>query len=159
MNETHFFCLLMIDKIKEIIQPILQEEDAELVDMIYRREAGRQVLRLLVDKEGGIALSDCVKLNESISQVLDESDVITESYVIEVDSPGIDRPFKVKRDYERAKGRLVRVTLNGAILDKKEYIGRLKEISEGYIKVDVKKKGVIDIPFEKIVRARQEVEF
>lgn len=149
----------MIDKIKEIIEPILQEENTELVEIIYRREAGRQVLRLLVDRQGGIVLSDCVELNERISHVLDETNVITERYVLEVDSPGVDRPFKTKRDYERAKGRMVRVTLSEAILDKKEYIGRLQEILEDYIKVDAKKKGIIDIPFEKVIRARQEIEF
>lgn len=148
----------MIDKIKEIIESILQEENAELVEIIYRREAGRQVLRVLVDKEDGIMLTDCVKLNEKISQALDESNVITERYVLEVASPGIDRPFKIKRDYERAKGRMVRVTLNEAILDKKEYIGRLQEILNDSIKIDTKKKGILEIPFEKIIRARQEVE-
>ncbi len=149
----------MIERIREIIGPVLEVEGIELVDIIYRKEAGRQVLRLLVDKEGGIALSDCVGLNERISQVLDESNVITERYLLEVDSPGVDRWFATKRDYERAKGRLVRVTLNEAILDKKEYIGRLEEISGVAIKIDVEKKGIIELPFAKIVRARQEVEF
>ena len=149
----------MIDKIKEIINPILQEEQAELVEIIFKREAGRLVLRLLVDKDNGIQLSDCIKLNGRISQALDEQDIIQESYIIEVDSPGIDRPFKTKRDYERAVGRLVRVTLNERILDKKEYIARLKEISDTGVKIDVKNKGIIGLPFEKIVRAREEVEF
>ena len=88
-----------------------------------------------------------------------EANIIQERYVLEVDSPGIDRPFSSKRDYERAKGRLVRVTLSEAILDKKEYIGRLEAISEDSVKIDTEKKGIIDIPFGKIVRARQEVEF
>ena len=149
----------MLDKIKEIIEPVLQEEAAELIDIIYRRESGRRVLRLFVDKEGGIVLSDCVRLNERISNVLDESDLITESYVLEVDSPGVDRWFSAKRDYDRAKGRMVRVTLKEAIMNKKEYIGRLQEVSDDLIKIDVKKKGVLEIPFEKIIRARQEVEF
>ncbi len=149
----------MIDKIKEIIMSILQEENAELVEIIYRREAGRQVLRILADKEGGIKLADCARLNERISQVLDERDIIQESYVIEVDSPGIDRLFKTKRDYERAVGRFVRVTLSEKIPDKKEYIARLEEVSDTGVKIDVKKKGIIEIPFEKIVRAREEIEF
>jgi ribosome maturation factor RimP len=148
----------MVDKIKEIIEPILQEEQVELVEILLRREAGRQVLRLLVDKDNGIQLSDCIKLNEKIGRVLDEWHVIQESYVIEVDSPGIDRPFKVKRDYERAIGRLVRVTLAERISDKKEYVARLEEISDTGVKIDVDKKGIIDIPFDKIVRAREEVE-
>ncbi len=149
----------MIDRLKEIINPILQKESTELVEIIYRREGRRQVLRLLVDKEGGITLSECVKLNEKISNILEEGNVITESYVVEVDSPGMDRPFKTKRDYERSKGRMVRVTLNEAILDKKEYIVRLEDVLTDSIKIDIKKKGLIEIPFTKIVRARQEPEF
>lgn len=149
----------MIDEIKKFIEPILKDEDCELVELVFRRESGRQVLRLFVDKEGGIVLSECVKLNQRLSRALDESNVITERYVLEVDSPGIDRWFAARRDYDRAMGRLVRVTLNEAILEKKEYIGKLEEISESSIKIDVKKKGIIEMPFDKIVRARQEVEF
>lgn len=149
----------MIDEIKKLIEPILKDEDCELVELVFRRESGRQVLRLFVDKEGGIVLSECVKLNQRLSQALDESNVITERYILEVGSPGIDRWFAARRDYDRAMGRLVRVTLNEAILEKKEYIGKLEEISESSIKIDVKKKGIIEVPFDKIVRARQEVEF
>jgi len=157
----------MLDKIQEIINPVLQEENAELVEITYRREAGRQVLRLLVDKDGGIQLSECARLNEKISQALDvgtahcavPTDIIQGSYILEVSSPGIGRPFKVKRDYERAIGRPVRVTLNEVISEKKEHIGRLEEVSEGYIRVDKGKKGIVEIPFEKIIRVREEVEF
>jgi ribosome maturation factor RimP len=152
------FLLPMIDKIKATIDPILQEEQVELVEVIFRKEAGRQVLRFLVNKDNGIKLSDCAELNKKIGQVLDENDIIQESYVIEVNSPGIDRLFTAKRDYERAVGRLVRVTLNEKILDKKEYIARLEEVSDAGVKIDVNKKGIIEIPFEKIVRAREEIE-
>ena len=148
----------MIDKIREIIEPVIREDGAELVEMIYRKEAGKQVLRLLVDKEGGIQLSDCARLNQKIGQVLDQANIIQESYVIEVDSPGIGRPFKIRRDYERAIGRPARITLSERILDKKEYIGILSGISDADVKIDVKKKGIIEMPFEKIVRAREEIE-
>jgi ribosome maturation factor RimP len=148
----------MTEKIKEFIEPIVVREGAELVDMVFRKESGRQVLRLLVDKIGGIKLSECVMLNESLSLALEESDLIPESYIVEVDSPGIDRWFTAKRDYERAKGRLVRVTLNEVVLDKKEYIGRLEDVTDNLIKVNVDKKGIIDIPFSKITRARQEAD-
>ena len=149
----------MIDKIKEIIGPLIQAENAELVEIIYRREGGRQVLHILADKEGGIKLADCVRLNKRIDQALDEANIIQESYTIEVASPGIDRPFKTKRDYEKAIGRFVRVTLNERIMDKKEYIARLEEVSDTGVKIDAKKKGIIEIPFDRIVRAREEIEF
>ena len=149
----------MLDQIKQVIQPILQQENTALVDIIFRRESGQQVLRLLVDREGGIRLSDCVILNKKISQALEESGVIAEGYILEVDSPGVDRWFSGRQDYERARHRMVRVTLNEAVLDKKEYIGKLEEALESAIKLEVKKKGIIEIPYDKIVRARQEVEF
>ena len=148
-----------ISELKEIIKPIIEKKDAEIVDIIYRREGTRQVLRLLVDKEGGIKLSECISINEAVSNALDASDLITERYILEVDSPGIDRPFKAKRDYEKARGRLVRVTLNEAILDKKEYIARLEEILDSSIRIHTLRKGIIEIPFKNITRARQEVEF
>ncbi|MDP2920997.1 MAG: ribosome maturation factor RimP [Candidatus Omnitrophota bacterium] len=158
MGEVYpLFLLPMLEKIQEVINPVLEEEGAELVEVIYRREGGRQVLRLLVDKDGGIQLADCARLNEKIGLALDQADIIQESYVIEVNSPGIDRPFKVKRDYERAINRPVRVTLTERIQDKKEYIGMLEEVSDTAIKIDVKKKGVLEIPIEKIERAREEV--
>jgi len=149
----------MLDQIKQVIQSILQQENTALVDIIFRRESGQQVLRLLVDREGGIRLSDCVILNKKISQALEESGVIAEGYILEVDSPGVDRWFSGRQDYERARHRMVRVTLNEAVLDKKEYIGKLEEALESAIKIEVKKKGIIEIPYDKIVRARQEVEF
>ncbi len=151
--------IIMIDKLKQIIEPILKEDCFELVDLIYRREFGnRCVLRILADRYGGITISECSSLNEKISKFLDEANIIEDSYVLEVASPGIDRFFKIKRDYERAKGRLVRVTLNEAVLDKKEYIGRLIEVLSDSIKIDVGKKGVIGIEFKNIIRAREEVE-
>jgi len=149
----------MLDQIKQVIQPILQQENTALVDIIFRRESGQQVLRLLVDREGGIRLSDCVILNKKISQALEESGVIAEGYILEVDSPGVDRWFSGRQDYERARHRMVRVTLNEAVADKKEHIGSLEEVTDDYIKVDVKKKGTIEISHDKIIRARQEVEF
>ena len=160
MGEVYpLFYLPMIDKLREIIEPILQKEEIELVEIIYRREGRRQVLRLLVDREGGIKLSECIELNKRISQIMEEADIITESYTVEVASPGIDRAFKTKRDYERAKERMIRVTLNEAILDKKEYIARLEEILDDSIKIDIKKKGIVEVPFAKITRARQEPKF
>lgn len=149
----------MIDKLKTIIQPILDIEQVELVDIIYRPESGGKVIRLLVDKEGGIKLAECIELNEKIGRVLDESNVVNEKFILEVASPGIDRMFKIKRDYERALGRIVRVTLNERILEKMEYIGRLLEVFDSFIKIDVPKKGVLDISFDKIIRTRQEVGF
>ena len=95
------------EEIKKLIQPVIDQEQVELVDLIYRREAGRYVLRLLVYKVNGVSLDDCSRINRAISDILDNSDLIQHSFVLEVNSPGLDRPIVTKRDFERNIGRAV----------------------------------------------------
>ncbi len=99
---THFFMLMdIIEKVKGLIGNLLKDKAIELVDITYRRESGGMTLRLLVDKEGGITLDECTYLNEEIGKILDGEDIMAEKYVLEVSSPGLDRPLKTRRDFER----------------------------------------------------------
>lgn len=115
------------------------------------------VLRLLVDKEGGITLNDCAMLNEKIGTLLDGQGIMSQSYILEVSSPGVDRPIVTKKDFERAKGKVVRVVLNEPLLEKFEHIGILEEILEQGIRIKTEKMGILEMSFENIKRARQEV--
>ncbi len=149
--------LSIIESVKELIRPLLEEQNFELVDILYRREQGKMVLRLLADKEGGITLNDCALLNEKIGALLDEKDIMNQSYILEVSSPGVDRPLVTKRDFERVKGRLVRVVLKESLLGKFEHVGKLEDILDQSIRIKTEKFGVLEIKFENIKRARQEV--
>src|SRR5687767_14065925 len=85
--------------IRSIAEPILAQESIELVDLIYNRHGRFTTVRLLVDKVGGITIQECTHLNRVVGTALDEANVITESYTLEVSSPGLDRPLSTKRDF------------------------------------------------------------
>lgn len=90
--------------IQALIEPLLVVEETELVELTCRPQGRQLLVRLLVDKAGGITIARCAKLNRCISDALETSNLIEESYTVEVSSPGLDRPLATKRDFERAVG-------------------------------------------------------
>ena len=98
MDETR------LTAIQALIEPVVAEQEVELVELTCRPQ-GRQVLvRLLVDKPGGITIARCGRINQRVSAALETANLIEESYTVEVSSPGLDRPLAAKRDFERAIG-------------------------------------------------------
>ena len=97
--------------IEEIVQPIVDSKNFEIVDIEYVKEAGEYYLRVYLDKEGGISLSDCELVSRELSEILDQKDPIKDNYFLEVSSPGLDRPLKKDKDFERYKGRDVEIKL------------------------------------------------
>ena len=98
-------------KIASVVEPLLAQEAAELVDIEWLHEHGRQVLRFYLDKKGGITLDDCEHLSNRIGALLDEADLVPGSYVLEVSSPGLDRVLKKEKDFARFAGKAVQVRL------------------------------------------------
>lgn len=92
------------EAIRQLAQPLLAEQGAELVELALHRYGNQTTVRLLVDKVGGVTIQDCARLNQLLSQAMDERDLIPERYTLEVSSPGLDRPLVSKRDFERAIG-------------------------------------------------------
>ena len=90
--------------IQALIEPILAEQDTELVELTGRPQGRQLLVRLLVDKPGGITLAQCGRINQRVSEALETASLIEESYTVEVSSPGLDRPLAAKRDFERALG-------------------------------------------------------
>ena len=98
-------------RIENVVEPLLTQEAAELVDIEWLHEHGRQVLRFYLDKKGGITLDDCEHLSNRIGALLDEADLVPGSYVLEVSSPGLDRVLKKEKDFARFAGKAVQVRL------------------------------------------------
>ena len=92
------------DDIRRVAGPILEAEGAELVELIFHRHSGQALIRLLVDKVGGVTIQLCSRLNRLLGQALEEANVVDVRYTLEVSSPGLDRPLVSKRDFERAIG-------------------------------------------------------
>ncbi len=117
-------------KTEAILQPILDEHHFELVDVEYVKEGGNWYLRAYIDKEGGINVDDCEVVSRALGDILDQKDYIEESYILEVSSPGLGRPLKKERDFERSLGKEVEIRTYRAIDKQKEFTGFLKEYNK-----------------------------
>lgn len=147
------------EAIKDIIIPILSSFGIELIDLEYKKSGPKWFLRVFIDKKDGVSLDDCEKASKHISQVLDVEDIISHTYILEVSSPGLDRPLKKTEDYQREKGKLVKINTFGPINNQKIFIGRILDIESGIVKVEEEKLGIIEIPLSNIAKARLEIEF
>ena len=112
-------------KALELLQPVLDQGGYELVDLEYVREAGTWYLRAYCDKEGGITVDDCEIISRAFETRLDEADLIDEAYILEVSSPGLGRPLKKEKDFQRAMGGPVEVRTYKAVDGEKEFYGTL----------------------------------
>ncbi|OXT07535.1 ribosome maturation factor RimP [Thermoanaerobacterium thermosaccharolyticum] len=131
---------------RNLVAPAIEKNNFELVDVEYKKEGNNWYLRVYIDKEGGVSLDDCQIISEYLSEKLDEVDPIENSYILEVSSPGIDRPLKTQRDFDKFKGSLVEISLYQPIDKKKKYEGELVGlISDKVVITDNGKRREFDI--------------
>ena len=116
--------------IEELVQPIIDTNNFELVDVEYVKEAGEYYLRIFVDKEGGISLNECEVVSRALSEILDVKDPIKDNYYLEVSSPGLDRPLKMEKDFVKYQGRDVEIKLYKPLNGSKQLEGELIGLTE-----------------------------
>ena len=131
---------------EKLLEPIMEENHFELVDVEYVKEAGNWYLRAYVDKEGGITLDDCELVNRAWSDLMDENDFIPEAYILEVSSPGLGRQLKKEKDFKQSIGQDVDVKFyqsrkipagrNGKEVSVKEITGTLKAYTKEKITLE-----------------------
>jgi len=109
-----------------LLHPIVTELGFELVDVEYVKEVGNWYLRAYIDKPGGITVDDCEAVSRKFSDVLDEKDYISDAYIFEVSSPGLGRPLKKEKDFERSMGTEVELRTYKAMDKQKEFTGILQ---------------------------------
>jgi ribosome maturation factor RimP len=148
----------IVEMIEELIAPCVLESGLELVDVEFVREGGSWYLRIFIDKPGGINIEDCGQLSQKIDRLLDEKDPITQSYHLEVSSPGIERPLKKISDYKRFAGELAVVTMFVPFDGKKKITGRIAAVRDDDIVLESDGKE-LTIPFRQVSSARLKVEF
>lgn len=145
--------------IEEMLQPVLEKQNYELVDIEYKKEGSYWYLRIYIDKEGGITVDDCQAVSEQVSTWLDEKDPIPHSYILEVSSPGLDRILKKPSDFERYKGFKVDVSLYKAVKGKKKFTGELIGWEEEQLLIQEEKDGVLSFSHNDVAAVRLAVEF
>ena len=124
-------------KTEGFLLPLLEKHQFELVDVEYVKEAGNWYLRAYIDKEGGITVDDCEIISRALSDWLDKEDFIEDSYIMEVSSPGLGRPLKKDKDFERSMGDEVDVKLYKARNKQKEYTGILKAYDKDTVTIEL----------------------
>ena len=118
---------------EELLRPVGAGFGFELVDVEYVKEAGTWYLRAYIDKPGGITVDDCENVSRTFSDVLDEKDYIEDSYIFEVSSPGLGRPLKKEKDFQRSLGEDVELRTFRAIEKQKEFAGTLHAFDKGTV--------------------------
>lgn len=148
--------------VEELVTPILEELQLELVEVEYVKEGKNWFLRVYIDKETGVDIEDCGNVSEKLSVKLDEVDPIQQNYFLEVSSPGAERPLKKEKDFQHAIGKNVYIKTYEPIFDEKEFEGILLSFDGSEVTIEVKmktRKKTVVIPYDKVAKARLAISF
>ena len=143
--------------VESVVLPAIQARGLVLVDLEVRRGGRRGAVRVYVDKAGGVTVGDCQELSREIGDLIDVSNLVPESYDLEVSSPGLDRELRKDRELHWAAGRLVRVWTREPVADRRELSGRLVVVAEADLTL-VTADGPHRVPRSLVTKARLEVE-
>jgi ribosome maturation factor RimP len=127
----------VVDRVHNVISPILWALGLELVEVQCVGQGARTVVRVLIEKPGGVTVTDCEQAHKALGPALDVADPFPHAYTLEVSSPGLDRPFKRLQDYQRAIGKEVSLKLRQPLNGQWRVSGRLMEVGEQAVSVTV----------------------
>jgi len=153
----------LAETLKEKLLPLVKEENLELVDLEFSPSGSKLLLRIYVDKPGGVTIEDCANLSRKVSDFLDMEDLIPHRYSLEVSSPGLDRPLIKREDFVRRVGEKIRVFLNEPIDGKMELVGKIKNFQDETLYLSAKSERAENVgsegeekavPFSKVLKAK-----
>ncbi|HPQ81331.1 MAG TPA: ribosome maturation factor RimP [bacterium] len=144
-------------RVEELLEPVLSNMGYELVERELATEGGRPTLRLYIDKEGGVTIDDCAAASRGVEDLLEVEDVMPSGYNLEVSSPGIDRPLRRRKDFERYCGSRVRIRTFEPIEGRGNFKGTLERLDGDEIVMEVDGRHY-RIPFGSVAKARLDVE-
>ena len=135
-----------------LIEPILDDMGFELVDVEYLSQQGRWVLRITIDKNGGITLDDCAGISREIGDIIDVKEIVEHAYILEVSSPGLNRPLKKEKDFAWAIGKKIRIRLTTPVDGRRNFTGLLKDFKDKVIYLRME-DGQVLLPMQNVGKA------
>jgi ribosome maturation factor RimP len=147
------------DIVAQLAKKIVDKHSFELVDVEYVKEGGTWYLRVYIDKPHGITIDDCQVVSQELDKVLDQEDPIKQSYTLEVSSPGIDRPLKSDKDFERYKGRPVEIKLFQSIDGIKVFEGELQGLLNNSIIIKNDESQILEFEKDNVALVRRIIKF
>ncbi|MCP4669745.1 MAG: ribosome maturation factor RimP [Desulfobacula sp.] len=133
---------MLIEQIKEVVQPLCQAENFELVHLDIVKDNQEKIVRLFIDKPGGITLDDCIYISRQLGDLLDIQIDNIGRYRLEVSSPGPNRPLNTKLDYHRFKGEKIKIWTKELIENQKKFIGILEIVNDDSVTIKINKKTI-----------------
>ena len=150
----------LLETLDSLARRAAQAEGLQVAWIELKRHGGSNVFRVFIEREDGSAsLTDCERLTRRLGLLLDVEDPIDSAYVLEVSTPGLDRPLRNEKDYERFLGRLARVKTKTPLDGRRRFLGRLSGLRSGAVVLDDEELGEVSIPLSSVDSARLEVEF
>ena len=149
----------VIDAARRVAGPVIEDMGFELAEVRFVMEAGRWRLQFFIDREGGVGINDCERVSREVETLLEVENVVEGAYVLEVSSPGLDRPLHTPGDFKRFAGRLAKVRTKELIGGQKVFNGRIDEPAEAGFNIITEGGKVVHIGYEQVEKARLEVEF
>ena len=154
----------VVARVTELVEPLAASLGLELAEVEYRQEGRQMVLRLYIDRDGGVTLDDCSAVSRELTEILDVEDIIQGHYTLEVSSPGLNRLLKKPSDFERYTGRLVKIRTFEPLADdagnmRKTFLGELMGFSDSIVRLKLNEGQTASIPLGKVAKANLEFEF
>ncbi|HOW28664.1 MAG TPA: ribosome maturation factor RimP [Elusimicrobiota bacterium] len=144
----------VVEQIESLLSPVLQTEGYELVHVEHRQEPSGWVLRVFMDKAGGLTLTDCEVWNDRIGALVDGAGLITQSYSLEISSPGLNRPLKKEADFSRFMGEQAIIKTFAPINGQRNFHGKIAGVQSGVLTLEDRTNGTVSIPIGDMASAR-----
>jgi ribosome maturation factor RimP len=145
-----------IQEIEKLLEPVAEQEKIEIVNVQYVKENGDWIARIFIDNDHGITMGDCERVSHVFSNVLDKSDILKESYILEISSPGLNRVLKKEESFKRFIGSKIKIQTLKSINNQRNFLGELLDFSDGKVKINDATNGIVDINFLDIKKANIE---
>ena len=149
---------LIRDRVFALIEPLLDDIGYELIEVEYLSMHGRWILRLYIDREGGVSIDDCVEVSRELGDLIDVKEIIDHEYVLEVSSPGLNRPLRKEKDFIKAIGSRIKLKMNRAFNGQKNFTGSLKDYINRTIVLETG-GNLIELPFDNIEKSNLVYDF
>ena len=149
----------ILESVEKLVLPLIENHKFEFVEVEFVKEGADWFLRIYIDKPGGIGHDDCQLISNEISPLLDEKDIITEAYFLEISSPGLERPLKTDKDFEKYRGEEVELKLFKPMEGVKKFTGTLKGLIDGFIVISNDKGLEVRFEREKISVIKRVIQF
>ncbi len=146
-------------KVLPLLEPIVAENGLELVDLEFVKEGVNWYLRVYIDKDGGVSIDDCELVSRALEEKLDAADPIEQAYILEVSSPGLDRPLKKEADFQKFQGEIIDVKLYKPLNGSKQYQGKLLSLENGVLSIEEENGNIVAFEYKETASVRLAVIF